>query len=164
MSKEELIILLKEHKENAAKLKLRKKEKSNYERELKIKPPEIEISMSSATGINSDIKSKNKVSDKVGDTVINAIAKYEEKQEELKEKIVKLDKIITELENKVEEAEIRLNSLYYKEREILTAYYVENRTAEDISEKLYLELFNRTCSPRYIRDIIKINTEKLLKL
>lgn len=164
MTKEELIQLLKDHKENVAKLKLRKKEKNSYERKLNAKPPKIEISMSSATGINSDIRSKNKISDKVGDTVVNAIAKYEKEQEEIRRKIADLNTIILELEEKVEEAEIRLNSLYYKEYEILNAYYVENRTAEDISQNLYFQLFSRTCSPRYIRTIIQESTEKILNL
>lgn len=163
MTKEELIQLLKEYKENVAKLKLRRKEKKTYEYKLNAKT-KIETSLSSAAGINSDIRSKNKVSDKVGNAVINAVTRAEEEREEAKKRIPELEEEIKELEEKIEEAEIRLNSLYYKEREILTAYYVENRTAEDISQNLYFRLFNRTCSPRYIRTIIKENTEKILKL
>ena len=163
MTKEELIQLLKEYKENVAKLKLRKKEKKMYEHKLEVKP-KIETSISSALGINSDIRSKNKTSDKVGDAVINALTRNEEEREEAKNKIAELEPIIHELEEKVEEADIRLNCLYYKEKEVLTAYYVENRTAEDISQNLYFRLFNRTCSPRYIRTIIQESTEKILKL
>ena len=163
MTKEELIQLLKEYKENVAKLKLRKKEKKHYENKLNSKP-KIETSLSSATGINSDIRSKNKIGDKVGEAVVNSITRNEEEKEEAKVKIAELEKEIQELEEKVEEVEIRLNSLYYKEKEILTAYYVENRTAEDISQNLYFRLFNRTCSPRYIRIIIQESTEKILKL
>lgn len=163
MTKEELITLLKEYKENVAKLKLRKRELKKYERRLESKP-KIETSMSTATGLNSDIRSKNSISDKVGNTVVNILAKDEKEKQEAREKIAELKLIIAELEDKVEEAEIRLNSLYYKELEILSAYYVENRTAEDISQNLYLKLFNRTCSPRYIRNIVQESTEKILKL
>lgn len=163
MTKEELIQLLKEHKENVAKLKLRKKEKRMYERILNSKN-RIETSISASIGVNSDIQSKNKISDKVGNAVANSIVRNEEIKEDARIKIKELDPIIQELEDKVEEAEIRLNSLYYKELEILKAYYVENRTADDISQNLYFKLFSRTCSPRYIRDIIKESTEKILKL
>lgn len=163
MTKEELIILLKEHKENVAKLRLRKKEKRYYENKLNAKP-HIETSISSSPGINADIRSKNSISDKVGDAVVKELTKIEEEKEEAKAKIAELEPIIQELEDKVEEAEIRLNCLYYKEREVLTAYYVENRTAEDISQNLYFKLFSRTCSPRYIRILIQESTEKILKL
>ena len=88
----------------------------------------------------------------------------EERKEEARKKIAELDPIIQDLESIVEEAEIRLDCLYYKEREVLYAYYVENRTAEDISQNLYFKLFSRTCSPRYIRNLIKESTEKILKL
>ena len=163
MTKEELINLLKEYKENVAKLKLRRKERNKYEKQLS-KKFIIETKITSNLGINSEIHSKNHISDKVGDEVVNSIAKYEKNRKEAEIKIKELDKEILDLEEKIEEAEIRLNSLYYKEREILTAYYVENRTSEDISQNLYFKLFNRTCSPRYIRRLIDITTENLLKL
>lgn len=163
MTKEELVTLLKNYKENVSKLQLRKKEKRMYERILKDEP-EIETSISSHNEINADIRSKNKISDKVGNAVVNALVKIEENKNEAKEKLVELNKEIDYLENQTEEAEIRLNSLYYKERKILTAYYVENRTAEDISQNLYFSMFSRTCSVRYIRNIIKESTEKILKL
>lgn len=163
MTKEELIILLKEHKENVAKLRLRKKEKREYEKILNAKP-RIETKISSTPGINADIRSKNNISDKVGDAVVNELTRLEKKKEEAKLKIAELDPIIQELEDKVEEAEIRLGCLYYKEKVVLEAYYVENRTAEDISQNLYFEKFSRTCSPRYIRSLIQESTEKILKL
>lgn len=163
MTKEELITLLKEHKENVAKLRLRKKEKRECERILNAKP-HIETSISSSPGINADIRSKNKISDKVGNAVITELDRMEERKEGARKKIAELDPIIQELEDIVEEAEIRLDCLYYKEREVLYAYYVENRTAEDISQNLYFKLFSRTCSPRYIRNLIQESTEKILKL
>ena len=163
MTKEELITLLTEYKENNAKLKLRKKEKSYYERMLKIKP-NIETKITGTLGINADIQSKNNISDKVGNAVVNTIENDRKRKEEAEEKIKELESEIEQLQSKVEEAEIRLNSLHYKEREILTAYYIEKRTADDISQNLYFELFSRTTSPRYIRKIVNINTEKLLKL
>lgn len=163
MTKEELITLLKEHKENVAKLRLRKKEKREWERILNAKT-HIETGISSSPGINADIRSKNKISDKVGNTVITELDRMEERKEEARKKIAELDPIIQDLESIVEEAEIRLDCLYYKEREVLYAYYVENRTAEDISQNLYFKLFSRTCSPRYIRNLIKESTEKILKL
>lgn len=159
MTKEELIVLLRTYRENKARLKLRKKEKKMLElRREGYK--EIETSVTTSYEINSDIHSKNNISDKVARKIVENEEKKKKNEEELEE----VNKIIKELEEKVEEAEIRLDSLYYKEREILTAYYVDNRTSEDISKNLYFKLFSRTCTPRYVRDIIKKATEKLLML
>ena len=159
MTKEELIVLLRTYRENKARLKLRKKEKKMLElRREGYK--EIETSVTTSYEINSGIHSKNNISDKVARRIVENEEKKKKNEEELEE----VNKIIKELEEKVEEAEIRLDSLYYKEREILTAYYVDNRTTEDISQNLYFKLFSRTCTPRYVRDIIKKATEKLLML
>ena len=111
-------------------------------------------------GINNDIHSKNIISDKVS----KAIIKRENRAEELEKKIKEAEKEIKELEEKTEEAEIRLNSLYYKEREILTAYYVDNRAADEIGRNLYFKLYNRTCTQQNIYKIIEKATNRMMKL
>ena len=163
MSKEELVKLLKAHRENTAKLKLKEKEKKMYEKRLK-SYIQIEPSTSSSFGINNDIHSKNKISKKTEKAVIDSITKTKKMREEAEVKIKELEKEIEELKDVVEEGEIRLNSLYYKEREIITAYYVDNIEAEDIARNLYFRLYNRTCSTENIYRIIKKATQKMTKL
>lgn len=159
MTKEELIILLKEYRENKAKLRLRQKEKKMLELRLK-NLDEITTSLGVAFGINSDIHSQNKISDKVSKTVEDREADINK----IKDRLKILDKEINQLTDKVEEAEIRLDSLYYKEREILTAYYVDNRQAEEIGRNVFFDLYNRTCSAENIYRIIKKSTKRLLDL
>ena len=159
MIKDDLIMLFKNYNENKSKLELRKREKRMIEARLNAEE-DIETSISSATGINSDIRSKNIISDKVGNAVIKSMSKREEEEKRLKE----LNQEIIKLQDKVEEIEIRLRGLKYKEREILIAYYAEGRTAEDIAYNLYFRLFNRTCSKRYIEKIIQKSTEKIIKM
>ena len=84
MIKDDLIILFKNYNENKSKLELRKREKRMIEARLNAEE-DIETSMSSATGINSDIRSKNIISDKVGNAVIKSISKREEDEKRLKE-------------------------------------------------------------------------------
>ena len=96
--------------------------------------------------------------------VLRTVEDREKEREELKEQIKKKEEEIAELQNKVEEAEIRLESLYYKEREILTAYYVDNRDAEEIGKNVFFKLYNRTCTAENIYRIIKKATERLTKL
>ena len=103
--------------------------------------------------------SKNQISDKVS----RKVEENDIKRIELESKIEELEKKVKELREKVEAVEDRLEGLKYKEREILTAYYVEGRTAEDIGNRLYFKLFNQTRSDRHIQRIIEKATEKMIK-
>lgn len=163
MEKEEIILILKKYRENNAKLKKRKKEKEKWERKLK-EYKEVETTITSSVGANADIRSKNSISDKVGNAVVRTIDENKRIKEEAEQKIKELEPIIEELQDKVDEANIFLEALYYKEREILTAYYVDNRDAEEIGRNLYWRLYNRTCTGENIYKIIKKGTEILMRL
>lgn len=163
MTKEEMIELLKSYKINSAKLQLKEKELRSLYKKLNVKF-EIEINSSGNRDENSGIKSKNKINDTVGNLVSSSIDRFNKNKEEVKQKIIVIESEIEELKDKVEEAEIRLNCLYYKEKEILMAYYVENRTAEDIAENLFFRLFNKTCSKENVYRIITNGTNIMLNL
>lgn len=158
MSKEELIQLLKDYKENKAKLNIKLKELKNCR--IKLKHLELETNATTSYGINQDIHSKNKISNKV----LDKIEQNDIKRIELEAEIEELEKTVRKLREKVEAVDDRLVGLKYKEREILTAYYVEGRTAEEIGNKLYFQLFSQTRSPRRIQMIIEEATKKMLKL
>ena len=159
MSKEELIQLLKDYKENKAKLNIKLKELKTKRLQLK-GCEEIETSLTAGYGINQDIHSKNQISNKV----LNKVEQNDSRRNELKIEIEKLEEEVRNLREKTEAVEDRLEGLKYKEKEILTAYYVEGRTAENIGNKLYFQLYNQTRSPRRIQMIIEEATEKMLKL
>lgn len=158
MSKEELIELLRDYKENKAKLNIKLKELKNNR--IKLKEIDVETSITSSFGINQDIHSKNQISNKV----LKKIEENETKKEAAKEKIEELEADIRKLREKVDLIDDRLESLKYKEREILVAYYIDGRTAEDIGNNLYFRLFNQTRSNRHIQRIIEKATEKMLNL
>lgn len=164
MTKENLIIDLKKYKENIAKLKLRRREKAKYEKRIKLYNRTIETSLTGNLGLNCDIHSKNQISNKVEKAVLNAIGKEEEEIENAKKRIKELEAEIEELEDKVTETSIRLSALKYKEKEILFAYYVEERTYEEIGNKLYFKLFNQTRDKDTIKKIIEKATKKMINL
>lgn len=159
MNKEELISLLKDYKENKARLNIKLKELKMKRIQLK-SYDDVDISLSIAYGINQDIHSKNQISDKV----LRKVEQNDTKRRQLQEEINELEKIVSDLREKVESVNDRLEALKYKEREILTAYYVEGRTAEDIGNKLYFQLFSQTRSDRHIQRIIEKATEKMINL
>ena len=110
MTKETLIILLKQYKENKAKLKLKLREK---EKLLKNIEQLKDISISAiATEINNYIHSKNSISDKVGNKASDNIDKTKEYQGRLDI----LEEEIIELARAAKEASAALSQTSSEER------------------------------------------------
>lgn len=158
MNKSQLIELLKEYKENKAKLNIKLKELKTAR--IKLKYVDSDTNMTSSYGDNQDIHSKNKISDKVS----RKVEENDIKRIELENKIEELEEEVRELREKVEAVEDRLIGLKYKERELLVAYYIDGRTAENISRTLYYDMYQRTCTPRYIQKIIDKATQKMINI
>ena len=157
MTKEQLILLLKNYKENKAKLKLKLREKESILRKIE-SLKNVTLSVTSYEE-NSDIHSKNIITDKVGNKASDNL----DIEADLKIELEKIENEIKELSLKVEDVEIRLEGLKYKEREILTAYYIEGRSPIEIGKELYFRLFSQTRSERTIQKIIERATEKISK-
>ena len=158
MTKETLILLLKQYKENKAKLKLKLREKEKLLRKIE-QLKDVTISASS-TEINNDIHSKNSISDKVGNSASDNIDKTKEYQEQLDI----LEQEIIELNDKIEEIDIRLDALKGKEKQILMAYYVDGYTYDYIGNIVYWQLFHQTRSERQIKSMIERSTDKIISL
>lgn len=158
MTKETLILLLKQYKENKAKLKLKLREKEKLLRRIE-QLKDVSVSAVS-TEINNDIHSKNSISDKVGNIASDNIDKLKEYQEQLDI----LEQEIIDLNDKIEEIDIRLDALKYKEKQILIAYYIDGCTCEDIGNRVYWDLFHQTRSERQIKRLIEKSTEKIVSL
>ena len=158
MTKEQLILLLKKYKENKAKLKLKLKEKERLIRKIE-QLKEVSIS-AVRTEINNDIHSKNSISDKVGNNAADNIDKENEYREELD--IIEAE--IIELNDIIDEIDIRLEVLNFKERQVLMAYYIDGCTYDDIGNRVYHELFHQTRSARNIQDVVEKATNKMLRV
>ena len=140
MTKDQLILLLKNYKENRAKLKLKLREKESILRKIE-SLKNVSLSVTSYEN-NSDIHSKNIITDKVGNKASNNL----DTELDLKSELDKVENEIKELNSKLEEVDIRLEALKYKEREVLVAYYIDGCTYEDIGNRVYYKLFNQTRS------------------
>ena len=86
------------------------------------------------------------------------------KRIELEKKINDLEAEVRELREKVDSIDDRLEGLKYKEKQLLVAYYIDGRTADEIGNNLYFELFNQTRSDRHIQRIIDKAIKKMLEL
>lgn len=163
MTKEMLIKDLKEYKENLAKLKLRKREKQKCEKRLTQYRRE-ESSITGIVGINCDIHSKNSISNKTENTAIDNIDNNAREIKKAEKRIKEIEIEIVELEDKVQETNIRLSALSYKERELTFAYYVDKITYEDIGNKTYFRLYNQTRDKDTIKRIIDNAIKKMTNL
>lgn len=159
MNKDELIVLLKEYKENKAKLIIKLKELKTKRIQLKA-CEEIETSLTSSYGVNQDIHSKNKISDKV----LKRIEENDHKRQEFESEIEKLENIVKDLRYKTETVEDRMKALKYKERKIFEAYYIEGRSYEEIGTQLYFELFKQTRNWETIKKITEKALNKIINL
>lgn len=159
MTREDLIELLKEFKQNKARLNIKLKA-LKLARILLKSCEEAETILTSSYGENQDIHSKNKISDKV----LKKVEENDTKRIELEKEIEELEKVVRELREKVDSVEDRLVGLKYKERELLVAYYIDGRTAENISRTLYYEMYQRTCTARYIQKIIEKAISKMINI
>lgn len=155
MTKEQLILLLKNYKENKAKLKLKLREKESILRKIE-SLKNVSLSVTSYEE-NSDIHSKNIISDKTG----NKASKNVDIETNYNEELEKIETEIRELNTKLEEVDIRLEGLRKKEREILIAYYVEGNSYKHIGNITYYNLYNETRSEDTIKKIIQKATEKI---
>lgn len=157
MTKEQLILLLKNYKENKAKLKLKLREKESILRKIE-NLKNVTLSVTSYEE-NSDIHSKNIITDKVGNKASDNL----DIEADLKIELEKIEDEIRELNTKLEEVDIRLDGLRRKEKEILIAYYVEGNTYKEIGSITYYKLYNETRSEETIKKIIQKATEKISK-
>ncbi len=157
MTKEQLILLLKNYKENKAKLKLKLREKENILRKIE-SLKNVTLSVTSYEE-NSDIHSKNIITDKVGNKASDNL----DVEADLKIELEKVEDEIKELSTKLEEVDIRLDGLRRKEKEILIAYYVEGNTYKEIGSITYYKLYNETRSEETIKKIIQKAIEKISK-
>lgn len=159
MNKEELVKLLKDYKENKAKLNIKLKELRTKRLQLK-GCEEIETSLTTRYGINQDIHSKNQISDKI----LSKIEQNDSRRNELEKEIENLEEIVRGLREKVEAVEDRLEGLKYKEKQLLIAYYIDGRSYDEIGNQLYFQLFNQTRNWETIKKIIEKATNKMINL
>lgn len=158
MSKDEIIELLKTYKEKKAKLGLKKLEKKRKLTQLKnLKEEEIntKITQNYAEGGKT-----NQVSSKTE----NSIVKREERIANLREEIEALDKEIEVLEIDVEEVDIRLTSLTFIEKEIITAYYIDGFSYAEIGNLVYYRIKQQTRTEESIKKMIERIVKKLKKI
>lgn len=158
MNKNEIIELLKNYKERQAKLDLKKNEKRRKEIQLeRLKEEEYSINI---TPIYAEGGKGNGTNSKVESAVVNKSSDIEILEKEL----VNLGREIELLEIDLKDTDIRLGTLTYLEKEVLTDYLINEMTCSEIGNLTIYKIKRQTRSERTIREIIKKALEKLEKI
>lgn len=159
MSKEELIKLFDKNKEDISKYEKNKKrireidyiiKKLKENNETKTTTSYKEISSGKTNTINN--------------TVEDCIEKKDEKIRELEEEKTELEAENIILKSRIEDVEIVLKALKFKERTIITEHYIEGNSYEDIGNRVFWKIFGQTRDWQTIKRIADKAMKKMLKL
>lgn len=159
MSKEELIKLFDKHKEDISKYEKNKK------RIREIDDTINKIKNRSETKITTSYKeTPNGKTNTISNTIENCIEKKEEEIKKFEEEKVELEAENIILKSRIEDVEIVLKALKFKERTVIYEHYIEGNSYEDIGNRIYWKIFGQTRDGQTIKRIADEAMKKMTKL
>ena len=158
MSKEELIKLFDKNKETISKYERNKKNIKQIEKEIERTGKENEIKL---TTTYKEVVSKTNLTP---NRIENQLEKKEEKIKKLEEEKSMLEAENIILKSKIEDVEIALKALKFKEKTIIVEHYIEGNSYEDIGNRIFWKIFGQTRSANSIQKIAEKAILKMLKI
>ena len=153
MNKDELIELLRTHKQTSAKRDLNLNDIGKIKRDIK----KIENDYSTnITPTYQEGSKSNEMSSKVESAVIRKDTRIIEKEEIIR----KLEEENEDLNYILNQVNIRLGSLTYIEKTVLTSRYIDEMEYDYIGNKVFYEIKHQTRGEDAIKKICKKSTEK----
>lgn len=159
MNREDLIYLFDKNKEDISKYEKNKKRI----REINIIIEKIKKDTNTKTTTSYKEVPSGKTNT-ISNTIEDCIEKKEEKIRELEEERTELEAENIILKSRIEDVEILLKALKFKERTIIVEHYIEGNSYEDIGNRVYWNLFKQTRDGQTIKRIADRAIEKILKL
>lgn len=159
MSKEELIELFDKNKEDISKYEKNKKRIRDIDIEIK------KIKRNNQTKITTsykEISSGN--TNSISNTIESCIERKEERIEELEQEKEELEAENIILKSKIEDVEIALKALKFKEKTIIKEHYIEGNSYDDIGNRIFWQIYNQTRSANAIQKIAEKAINKILKI
>lgn len=159
MKREQLIELFDKNKEDLSKYEKNKKtireinkmiDKLKKNTDTKITTTYKEISSGATNSITN--------------TIQDCIEKKEERIKELEEEKAQLEAENTTIKSRIDDVEIFLKALKFKEKTIIVEHYIEGNSYEDIGNRVYWNLFKQTRDSQTIKRIADKAIEKMIKL
>lgn len=159
MTREDLIELFDKNKEDVSKYEKNKKRIREINNEIE------KIKKENTTKVTTSYKEiSNGKTNTVSNTIENCIERKEERIETLKEERKQLEAENIILKGKIEDVEIALKSLKFKEKTIIVEHYIEGNSYEDIGNRIFWQIYNQTRSANAIQKIAEKAMNKMLKI
>ena len=159
MNREDLIYLFDKNKEDISKYEKNKKRI----REINIIIEKIKKDTNTKTTTSYKEVPSGKTNT-ISNTIEDCIEKKEEKIRELEEERTELEAENIILKSRIEDVEILLKALKFKEKTIIVEHYIEGNSYEDIGNRVYWNLFKQTRGGEAIKKIADRAIEKMLKI
>ena len=159
MNRENLITLFDKNKEDISKYEKNKKRI----RDINIIIEKIKKNTDTkvtATYKETPSGNTNVISNKIED----CLERKEERIKELEEEKIKLEAENIIIKSRIEDVEILLKALKFKEKTIIVEHYIEGNSYDDIGNRVYWNLFKQTRGGEAIKKIADRAIEKMLKI
>ena len=159
MNREDLVQLFDKNKEDIAKYEKNKKRIKDINELIKKIEKEINIKTTATYK-----EAQSSPTNKINSAVENFVEQKDEKISKLEEERTELEAENIVIKSRIEDVEIYLKALKFRERTIIIEHYIEGNSYEDIGNRIYWRLFGQTRDGRTIQRIADRAIEKMLKL
>lgn len=159
MNRDDLVQLFDKNKEDMAKYEKNKKRIKDIN-EL-IKKIEKEINIKTTTTYK---EAQSSPTNKINSVVENFVEQKDEKIRKLEEEKTELEAENIIIKSRIEDVEIYLKALKFRERTIIIEHYIEGNSYDDIGNRVFWKLFGQTRDGRTVQRIADKAIEKMLKL
>lgn len=159
MTREKLIELFDNNNETLSKYEKNKKRIKDINKDIE------KIQKKSDTKVTTSYKEvSNGKTNTISKNIENVIERKEEIIEKLKEEKANLEAENEKLKSNVEDVEIALKALKFKEKTIIIEHYIEGNNYEDIGNRVFWKIFGQTRGWETIKKIADRAMEKMLKI
>ena len=159
MNRDDLVQLFDKNKEDIAKYEKNKKRIKDIN-EL-IRKIEKDININTTTTYK---EAQSSPTNKVNSVVENFVEQKDEKIRKLEEERTELEAENIIIKSRIEDVEIYLKALKFRERTIIIEHYIEGNSYDDIGNRVFWKLFGQTRGGAAIKKIADRAIEKMLNL
>lgn len=159
MKREQLIELFDKNKEDLSKYEKNKKTIREINKMID------KLKKNTDTKITTTYKEiSSGATNSISNTIQDCVEKKEERIKELEEEKAQLEAENVAIKSRIDDVEIFLKALKFKEKTIIVEHYIEGNSYEDIGNRVFWNIFKQTRNGDTIKKVADRAIEKMIKL
>ena len=159
MKREQLIELFDKNKEDLSKYEKNKKTIREINKMID------KLKKNTDTKITTTYKEiSSGATNSISNTIQDCVEKKEERIKELEEEKAQLEAENVAIKSRIDDVEISLKALKFKEKTIIVEHYIEGNSYEDIGNRVFWNIFKQTRNGDTIKKVADRAIEKMIKL